>query len=101
MVRANTNGEEARLVAEKIRRAVADMALQLGPDIEETSVTVSIGGVAFPDDTGDARQLLRLADDALYRAKRTGRDRVCFVGDGTRRRTLPGHEQRPGDRSPQ
>jgi two-component system, cell cycle response regulator len=88
VVMANTNGEEARLVAEKIRRAVAEMDLRLGPDGVAVRVTVSIGGVAFPDDTGDARQLLRLADDALYRAKRTGRDRVCFVGDAPRRRTL-------------
>jgi diguanylate cyclase (GGDEF)-like protein len=88
VVMANTNGEDARLVADKIRLAVADMVLRLAPDVEETRITVSIGGVAYPDDTGDARQLLRLADDALYRAKRTGRDRVCFVGDGARRRTL-------------
>jgi diguanylate cyclase (GGDEF)-like protein len=88
VVMANTNGEEARLVADKIRAAVAEMVLRLGLDAEETRVTVSIGGVAYPDDTGDARQLLRLADDALYRAKRTGRDRVCFVNDGPRRRTL-------------
>ncbi|HXA27787.1 MAG TPA: diguanylate cyclase [Candidatus Angelobacter sp.] len=90
VVMANTNREEARLVAEKIRRAVADVALRFGADAEETRVTVSIGGVAYPDDTGDARQLLRLADDALYRAKRAGRDRVCFVSDGPRRRTTLG-----------
>ncbi len=88
VVMANTGREEARLVAEKIRRAVADMELYLGPDAEEVHVTVSIGGVAYPDDTGDARQLLRLADDALYKAKRTGRDRVCMVSDSGRRRTL-------------
>jgi diguanylate cyclase (GGDEF)-like protein len=88
VVMANTNGEEARLVADKIRAAVAELVLRLAPGAEETRVTVSIGGVAYPDDTGDARQLLRLADDALYRAKRTGRDRVCFVNDGPRRRTL-------------
>jgi diguanylate cyclase (GGDEF)-like protein len=88
VVMANTGREEARLVAEKIRHAVAGMELHLGPDAEEVHVTVSIGGVAYPDDTGDARQLLRLADDALYRAKRTGRDRVCMVSDSGRRRTL-------------
>lgn len=94
VVMANTNGEEARLVAEKIRHAVGDMDLRLGTESLPVRVTVSIGGVAYPDDTGDARQLLRLADDALYRAKRTGRDRVCFVGDSPRRRTLTGHDDR-------
>jgi len=94
VVMANTSGDEARLVAEKIRRAVGEMDLHLGSDAAPVRVTVSIGGVAFPDDTGDARQLLRLADDAMYRAKRTGRDRVCFVNDSARRRTLAGHDER-------
>jgi len=83
---ANTNREEARLVAEKIRRAVGGERLDIGG--VAVRLTVSIGGVAYPDDTGDARQLLRLADEALYQAKRAGRDRVCFLSDGVRRRTL-------------
>jgi diguanylate cyclase (GGDEF)-like protein len=41
------------------------------------SVTVSIG-VAEPDDLGaDPEEVIRAADQALYRAKRTGRNRVC------------------------
>jgi diguanylate cyclase (GGDEF)-like protein len=86
VVMANTNREEARLVAEKIRHAVAAQRMLF--EGEPVGITVSIGGVAYPDDTGDARQLLHLADAALYRAKRGGRDRVCFVSDGPRRRTL-------------
>jgi diguanylate cyclase (GGDEF)-like protein len=113
VVMANTGREEARLVAEKIRHAVAELELNLGGDAEEMSITVSIGGVAYPDDTGDARQLLRLADDALYKAKRSGRNRVCFVNDGGRRRTLArtgipverrheaDHERDTGDRPSQ
>jgi diguanylate cyclase (GGDEF)-like protein len=116
VVMANTNGDEARLVAEKIRTAVAAMDLHLGGDAGEVRITVSIGGVGYPDDTGDARQLLRLADDALYRAKRSGRNRVCFVSDSAPQRTLaataPGtagsdqsdegdDEQRPADRPAQ
>jgi diguanylate cyclase (GGDEF)-like protein len=88
VVMANTNREEARLVAEKIRNAVSGLDL----DFNGTPLhfTVSIGGVAYPDDTGDARQLLELADDALYQAKRGGRNRVCFVSDAAPRRTLAG-----------
>jgi diguanylate cyclase (GGDEF)-like protein len=86
VVMANTNREEARLVAEKIRRAVAHLRLQF--DDRPVHITVSVGGVAYPDDTGDAPHLLQLADDALYQAKRGGRDRVCFLSDGVRRRTL-------------
>lgn len=38
--------------------------------------TISIGVSAFPDDGTSADVLLRKADEALYRAKKTGRDRV-------------------------
>jgi diguanylate cyclase (GGDEF)-like protein len=38
--------------------------------------TISIGVAAFPDDGRAAEVLLRKADEALYRAKKTGRDRV-------------------------
>ena len=39
--------------------------------------TLSIGLSVFPDhDDGDLRGLMRMADEALYRAKRAGRDRV-------------------------
>jgi len=87
VVMANTNREEARLVAEKIRRAVGGERLDIGGGVA-VRLTVSIGGVAYPDDTGDARQLLQLADEALYQAKRAGRDRVCFLSDRAGRRTL-------------
>jgi diguanylate cyclase (GGDEF)-like protein len=57
-------------VAERLR-AVARRAV--GPDL---TVTLSAGTATIPDDAVDATQLLAAADSALYRAKRTGRDRV-------------------------
>jgi diguanylate cyclase (GGDEF)-like protein len=39
-------------------------------------ITISIGIAAFPDHADDAGALLRCADDALYLAKRGGRNRV-------------------------
>jgi diguanylate cyclase (GGDEF)-like protein len=83
VVMANTSADEARLVAEKIRVAVADSQIDIG--LQATlQLTVSIGGAAFPEDTDSARELLTLADEALYRAKRTGRDRTCMAGDNRR-----------------
>jgi diguanylate cyclase (GGDEF)-like protein len=84
VVMYNTRSAEARLVAEKIRFAVSQAAIEL-PDRTRLSLTVSIGGAAFPDDTSSARELLALADEALYRAKRAGRDRTCMVSDARRR----------------
>jgi diguanylate cyclase (GGDEF)-like protein len=40
--------------------------------------TVSIGVAVLGSHGGDLGELLEAADMALYRAKRTGRDRVCL-----------------------
>ena len=67
--------DDAIHVAERIRRAVSDLAI---PAQEAgASITVSIGVAAFlPGE--DTAELVRRADDALYRAKSDGRNRVAF-----------------------
>lgn len=40
-------------------------------------ITISIGVAVFPDDSRDPIELIELADSALYRAKRDGRNRLC------------------------
>ena len=54
-----------------------------GPDTEELlvpekilSVTISIGGASPGEEAGTPAQVLKAADEALYRAKRGGRNRV-------------------------
>ncbi len=45
-------------------------------------MTVSVGGVSYaPQDEVDARAALEQADQAVYRAKAKGGNRVTFVGD--------------------
>jgi len=65
---------DGKEVGETIRALVA------GHRFEKDGVvvrpTISIGVSAFPDDGETADILLRRADEALYRAKKTGRDRV-------------------------
>lgn len=64
------------VAAERIARAVAPpVALDGG----EVGVTASIGVACFPDDASEAPDLLKLADDAMYRAKRAGKNRVCYA----------------------
>jgi diguanylate cyclase (GGDEF)-like protein len=59
-------------IAERVRAAIAEISLP-GTDV---SVTVSIGVGGFPDHASTLDRLERLADAALYVAKRHGRNRV-------------------------
>jgi len=69
----------AQQVAESLRREMAGLAMVAGD--RTMPVTVSVGvALAGPADLGVAA-LVDRADDALYRAKRAGRDRYA-VADG-------------------
>ncbi len=46
-------------------------------------VTVSIGVAVYPDDATDTTTLRRLSDEAMYRAKRAGRNRAAYASDKT------------------
>jgi diguanylate cyclase (GGDEF)-like protein/PAS domain S-box-containing protein len=61
-------------LSDRLLRAIGDIACPTtaGP----LPVTVSIGCAAMRDDLADAHALLDAADDAMYEAKRAGRNRV-------------------------
>lgn len=63
----------AREIAERLRCAVADGALLTAPLL---SVTVSIGAAEFSPGL-TPQQLLNMADEAVYVAKKRGRNQVC------------------------
>ncbi len=67
----------ALALAERIRAHVAERRIAVGPDGPVLSVTASFGIAAYPESgLGTAEDLVRRADRALYRAKRTGKNRV-------------------------
>ncbi|MDM7921340.1 MAG: GGDEF domain-containing protein [Pyrinomonadaceae bacterium] len=71
---------QAMVAAERIRTVVEKKAFTVirhGAPGETHSVTISIGIATFPDDSVDPIELVEMADSALYRAKREGRNRVC------------------------
>lgn len=65
---------EAERVATKI---ISSMAVPFNIEGTRWAVTTSIGVVVADAATEDSRSLLREADEALYRAKRAGRNRVA------------------------
>lgn len=70
----------ATKVAERFRQAIADEPIQADQSL--IPVTISIGVAAGATEaTLDADLLLRHADEALYAAKRKGRNRVEIAGD--------------------
>lgn len=67
--------EEARIIAERVRRAVRDTPLARTDGRALPSVTISIGiGEMTPEHTPET--FINVADAALYRAKERGRDSV-------------------------
>ncbi|MCK4262073.1 sensor domain-containing diguanylate cyclase, partial [bacterium] len=67
--------KEAVSLAEKIRKEVAGEEIFLRR--RKTHITVSGGVASFPTDARGETQLIEKADEALYRAKAEGRNRVC------------------------
>jgi len=71
-----TNEQGAALAAERIRRAVETHEFEL--DGQRVPITVSVGVANFPGDANTKKDLIAHADQALYAAKRAGRNRVCL-----------------------
>jgi diguanylate cyclase (GGDEF)-like protein len=71
---------QARQLAERLRRLVAETPVVIEATIQ-FDITVSLGVAFFPADGATIDDVLIAADAAMYRAKRTGRNRVCITGE--------------------
>jgi len=67
----------ATLVAERIRRRIAGESFAVERGARSLKVTISVGIAARMGPQDNASQILKRADEALYRAKRDGRNRVA------------------------
>jgi two-component system cell cycle response regulator len=79
----DADGEAAAVAAEKLRAEVEERAVEV--EGHALSVTVSVGWATW--DGEEPEKLLRRADDALYEAKRRGRNRVEGAPASLPRRT--------------
>jgi diguanylate cyclase (GGDEF)-like protein len=78
VVARNTSRDEATILAERVRTAVAERAFELADGVQLYR-TCSIGFACFPFLPGEPRrlswsQVVELADQCLYMVKHTGRD---------------------------
>lgn len=71
-----SNEQEAFEAAERIRKAVENTSFDM--DGSPVKTTVSIGVASFPDHTDSTDALIKHADDALYRSKKEGKNRVTL-----------------------
>lgn len=73
-----TDSEQAIEVAERLRHEIAEAEIPMEPN-GMLHVTASIGVTTLVSTETNVNTLLRLADKALYEAKRTGRNKVCVA----------------------
>jgi diguanylate cyclase (GGDEF)-like protein len=75
----NVDRDEAVAIANRIRLSFAAAVMQL-PDLA-IFPTLSIGVATRCENTVDFERLTQMADEALYRSKREGRNRVEVSGE--------------------
>jgi diguanylate cyclase (GGDEF)-like protein len=83
------DSEGALMVAERLRSRIEELSV---PGVDP--MTASFGLASFPGDASSRDTLVGAADQALYKAKHTGRNRVCLAAFelGADSVSLPGPE---------
>lgn len=72
-----TTRENGAMVMDRLRETLAKKVFHYESDDHDLTINISVGVACFPHDADNGEDLLKSADKALYRAKRSGRNRVC------------------------
>lgn len=80
MIVPNADTDVARLIGERILRAVKDHDFIIH-NHELFKLSVSIGIAEYPRDAKTSNDILAMADQMMYRAKSGGRGKVCLAGE--------------------
>jgi diguanylate cyclase (GGDEF)-like protein len=81
MLLPEANLETGRLVAERVRQAIAALSIPVEDPVRAIQVTASLGLAEARPGLDTLKTLLKRADEALYRAKLAGRGRVVLLAD--------------------
>ena len=88
LILPETDTPGALAASEKVRKAVEELSIPFCD--EALGVTISLGLATFPVHAGDKDALIRSADNGLYAAKRSGKNRTCVEErSGLQRREEP------------
>ena len=71
--------EQAVQISEKIRKSIEDHQFPNEEVQPDKSLTASLGVATFPQDADNKERLIYLADKALYKAKKEGRNKTRLV----------------------
>jgi diguanylate cyclase (GGDEF)-like protein len=81
LVLTNSSAEQARIIAEQVRKKIMETTIKYKKSVS-TNITASLGVASMVPGIGQANPdaLILEADQAMYRAKRSGRNRVMVSG---------------------
>lgn len=75
---SETAKEDAIMVAERIRQKVADFIFPFEEKQPSGDLTISVGVAFAPADSTEKQRILEIADERLYKAKSSGRNKVVW-----------------------
>ncbi len=87
VVLPETEKSEAKLIGERLRALVEHTDFSPRSTRKQSGFTVSIGLATFPRDAQTSEDLVKRADEALYKAKSLSRNRLCAFDARRRERT--------------
>ncbi|MCH8862437.1 MAG: PleD family two-component system response regulator [Proteobacteria bacterium] len=79
VIMPETGTEQAEIIAERLRESIAEEPFTISSSDDKLEITVSIGLACCDASTKTSSEILEKADQALYRAKDQGRNKVVVA----------------------
>lgn len=77
IIAPNIDKKYAEIWANRIRKAVEETKFENEESLPRKTFSVSIGVATYSTDASNKKELIKKADQALYKAKKSGKNKVC------------------------